>query len=540
MFRKIHLPILLMAAFLAYWISESVRYGDAPYYAQEITRGTLIEPGHLLWRPLGAFLYSILQLLGYTGDALWVIQGLSLVASVAAVAAMFFFLSKWCSRGLALWGAGLFAFSNGFWFYAISGCAYSLSVFFIVMALNFATPSKDSPTHSLRRALLSGTFGGLAALSWLVQGLNLPSLLLSNIFFHGSMSKPLLKHLVKATTIFLTGYFITLGLPMLGAYFGVRLLDPKLYSVASPESIGFLSWVMSASHGIPTTFGLLRPILGWSQSVLTVGDLGTHVRLWLLVDTGSMEFPIAPGSLSLVIFYLSVLGALWLIWRRRATLLINQRMILAVGACSLLANFIFGLCWQATDLERYLPSIPFLVLGFCFAIDRSLYQSKAIRTLAGLTTIGTVLSVNWFGTFYPALATNSYKQQWLAAIGRHMHPKDLLIVLGSKKNELVDPHNTGMPRIGNISMLISMGRTAWKPIVLKWIRETIERGGRVMVGDSVLGLDPRPRDGWSFKEYTKPSPKDLDEFFGLMKADLVFSTAGERVWLTKFQLNNSP
>jgi hypothetical protein len=537
--KNMGLLILLAAAFWAYWLSESVRYGDAPYYAEQLAASVIIEPGHLIWRPLGALLYLTVSRIGYTVDALWVIQGVCLVASLACVLAVYVFLSKWCSYGAALWGTGLFSISNGFWYYAFSGSSYSLSLFFIIIAFIFAISAQACRPHAVRSGFLSGVFGGLAAASWLVQGLNLPSLVLANVLFLGGTPRPLPINVVKTIVTFLAGYALTLGLPLIGTYVGVHVLPPKLYYYApDPESSGLLHWVMSGSHGIRSTLGAaqgMRLVLGWAQSVLSAGDIGTHVRLWLLEDRNSMTFLLHPGIGSLVTFYAAVLAALLLLWRRKAALSADQRKIFAVGACSILANITFASCWQASDLERYLPSVLFLILGLCIAIDDRFCLRRTSVMVVGLLTIGTIAGINWFGTFYPSLAIDSYKQQWLAQIRLHMNGNDLLIVFGNKKYELVDPHNVKMPRILNISTLISMGKTEWRLLAQLRIAEACRQDGRVMIGDSVLGLDPRPRDGWSFKEYPTPSPKDLDSFFGPMKGELVFSASGERVWQLKLQ-----
>lgn len=541
-YKKIHLPILLLATAMAYGISESVGYGDSPYYADEILQGVLLEPGHLLWRPLGAVLNWMLQHMGYTGDLLWVLQGVSLVASVASVAAMFFFLLHWCSHRTALWGAALFGFSNGFWVYGISGCSYSLSVLFVILAFIFATPAKGMTTQTSRRVLFSGFCGGLAALSWLIQGLNLPFLLISNILFLGRLRDIGLKQTVTVGALFLTVYLGTLGLPLVGAYMGMSLLGTPLYVGTGLEGIGFLSWITSASHGIRTTFGLaqiLRLVLGWAQSMVSLGDFGAQVRLWLLDGKGVMTLSLAIGFLKLSLFYLSVMGAIWLIWKRKSTVLLEEhKTILVIGVGALLANFMFSLNWKATDLERYLPSAPFLVLGFSIAFDNLRIdqgQRKPHGKLAWLITIGIIICLNWTGTVAPALSTDSYKQQWLTAIRQHMNHDDLLIILGAKKYAVGDPHNAKMPRMLNLSMQIILRSdpTEWKDLTLDWIRETRDHGGRVLLGDSILGLDSSPRDGWSFREYPVPSPKDLDDFFGPMKGDIFFSVAGERVWLAK-------
>jgi hypothetical protein len=532
--RSIYLPALILGSTVAFIVGESVGYGDAPYYAEDIANGSFIEPGHLLWRPLGGLVYWIAQAAGYPGDALWVIQGLSLMASVASVGAMFLFISRWCSQTAALLGAALFAFSHGFWYYASSGCSYSLSVFFSIFAFILAAPNTSQTTQSSWRGLLSGVFGGLASLAWLIQGANFPALLLANILFLKTARRQHVLQILVAMVPFLAGYWITVGLPLTGIYF---------YQAAASPGPGFLAWLSRSGHGIHTTFGihqLMRLVLGWGQSMIALGDLGMTMKIWLLDGVPLALSHVSPGLFLLTVFYFFVAGGTWVIVRRKGPMLTGpQRRILLVAICSLVANAGFALYWDATSLERYFPSVPFLVLGACVALERLRLQrnqngASQIRGMAvGVVAIGALILINWFGTFYPALAGNSVKRQWLSEIQRRLDKDDLLIVLG--KHDVTDPHNRAMPKVLSLSIQITMmsNPEEWKPFTTRWVRETWAQGGRVLIGESVLGLGSRPRDGWSFTEHPVPSPKDLDAFFAPLKGELLFSVSGERVWVAK-------
>ncbi len=54
-FAARHNMLLLVTSCIAYVLSEEARFGDATTYANEIRAGAgaVIEPGHVLWRPLG-------------------------------------------------------------------------------------------------------------------------------------------------------------------------------------------------------------------------------------------------------------------------------------------------------------------------------------------------------------------------------------------------------------------------------------------------------------------------------------------------------
>ena len=218
------LLVLLLCAGVAYALSESVGYGVAPFYAEQIAQGVIIDPGHFLWRPFGAAVFAALLQFGYHEDPLWILQAMSLGGSLASIAIIFIFLRRFVSPAAALLGAALFAFSNGFWFYSMSGCSYSLGLFFSLLALVLMMPPPD---HSLTvtRLIGAGICGALSALFWLVYGLTLPILVGLLVLAHSTHRAPTLSRLALSATVLVFEYSTTLGLPLLVTYLALPLLD---------------------------------------------------------------------------------------------------------------------------------------------------------------------------------------------------------------------------------------------------------------------------------------------------------------------------
>ena len=542
MAQRVGLLLLAFVTSFAYLSGEPVWYGDAPYYADDISKLLLIEPGHLFWRPLGALVFSVAAFFGYRGDILGLLQVISFLASVGSVLASYSFLSRWTSPIVSLWGSAIVAFSNGFWGYSVSGSSYTAGLLFALLALILATPPKH---HTLLRTLLAGVCGGVAALFWLVYGLIFPVFMGLIVISINNEADSNPTMIVKHLSLFLFTYGVTVGLPLVGCTFLLPILDPHVVKELQHEPEGFLDWLASSSHGIRSPFGLvqvLRWVLGWAQSVIAFGDIGQSVRLWIIDGVESKWRSIATASVLLLSFYCLLGLCILKLWRHRRIIIQNGYVpVLMLILCSIILNSLFALSWQATDYERYLPSLPFLVLAFCVAMD--LERGVLNRLAAMVLSLLVLVSVNWNTTIYPAIGANSVKNQWLKAIHQHLKKEDLLIVLGTNKSKIMDPHSPDMPKINNVSMKVLMHsscelcpRTAplspqtYKDVILNDIQEARTRGGQIFIGDSVLGLDPQPRDGWSFREHPDPSPKDLDDFFSPMKGQFAFSVAGERVW----------
>src|SRR5215469_14884428 len=83
--RDLGLLLVVVTSCIVYVLSEGARFGDSTTYANQIRSGHLIEPGHLLWRPLGYVIGHALGTLDTYSSALWTLQGLCLAASVIGV-----------------------------------------------------------------------------------------------------------------------------------------------------------------------------------------------------------------------------------------------------------------------------------------------------------------------------------------------------------------------------------------------------------------------------------------------------------------------
>lgn len=530
--------VVLLGSALLFLLSNSVRYGDSSYYAKDIRTGALLDPGHLLWRPLGYAVAALTGALHSDSAVLWVLQWCSLLFSALAVAALWLFLrrSVGCGRVVAGAAAALMAVSNGFWNYSFSGCSYGLSVLLLIAAMGCVC-SREQPV-SAGRALLAGVLAGAAVSSWAIQVLALPGVLLL-LLLTPSWNRSLWRLHLRNACAMAGGGVLSFLLPLLAAYAWRAQAHPAHAGTLQPTT-GFGSWLHSAGHGIPVQLSpgqLLRVMIGWPQSFVSTFNLGQGLRLWTLHERG---FQWSLWMLPPIIVYaVAAYCAYQLLKSFRARPHFERGLIIA-SAAAIAANLLFALLWQGTDLERYFPSLPFQLLLFALVLQQ---VAEAARAGAALTdggrltaalviAVGLVAWVNWQAAYLSVFSSHSARQEWETQLRRVTTEHDLLVVLGQGKFDIRDPHDARMPRIINLAYDIPTRHADWETPVLQEIEVTRQHGGRVFLGNSLFDSEDALRDGWSYHQVPTPSAQHIQAVFLPFKSDtLAFTAGGERVWL---------
>jgi hypothetical protein len=528
--REAGFLLVIFTSLTVYVLSEGARFGDATTYAKQIRLGALIEPGHLVWRPLGYVIGHALNTLGTYSSALWTLQGMCLAASVAGLGAIYVLCRNVAGPGVALFISGLTAISNGYWFYAFSGCSYTFGILFQTIALNYAIKQREA-SQERANAFAAGSFGGLAASAWAPNLLAAPAIFVALITTAGESCMRVRQSLSKACVVAL-GYLTTFALPLALAH-GCTGTQWRVGPTSS--GVTFAQWLSSARHGVPVHIGLgqsLRAALGWAQSVISLSDLGYRLKLWFLAEGA---FPVSSWSLSLIVFYGTVLLVAMILLRERSRLGVHARALTNAAVLAIGLNLAFGIAWQGTDLERYMPSWPFQMALVAIALNvLSERADRAQFIMLMFATLVVLGIVNWHGTFKPVLDANSYRNIWVTTIRQHASRGDLVVLFGQRKIVIVSPHDENFPKINEISDEIEKGGTAWRSVEINEIQRTLSQGGRVFLGDSLFWLDSAPRDGWSFRENPVPTPRDIRDTFLPFKGETVAFTVGrERVWIAK-------
>jgi hypothetical protein len=377
-------------------------------------------------------------------------------------------------------------------------------------------------------------YGGLSAAAWGIEALAAAAIWLAVILTPAKEGNTVGRH-IRATLGLSIGYALACLLPLLMAFIFRSHTPTEAVPSAANGDVGFWAWLGSARHGIPAKLGVtqvLRVAIGWPQSVLSISSIGQDLRLWHLKDAG---FPWSLWLGALVVFY-AALGACGLVLvRAYPRLTVTERSLIAVCVAAVLTNLLFAVLWQGTDLERYFPSLPFQLVLVALALKCMPDGGRESSTmLLGIPVLLVVGLVNWFGTFLPMLGSDSYRQAWIRELHGVTSENDLVIVLGQRKLVVLAPHDSRLPHIDNLANEIVMRGDGWRAAELKNIDSTMKRGGRVFLGDSLFGETTAARDGWSFSEYPRPTPSDIDGAFRPFKSNRVgFVVVGEKFWVGK-------
>ena len=512
--------------------SESAWYGDATTYAGDIRAAKLIEPGHLLWRPLVRLVGLPLGPQSYSA-VLWHLQFLCLFASILAVVTMYGLASRLYGRTSALAAATLMAISNGFWTYAFSGSSYSLSMLFAILALRCLVAHRGTAATGAG-AFAGGVLGGLAAATWAIQILIAPALWIALVLTPARDQTSTRLH-ARNTASLVAGYTLAFVVPILIAY----AIDTRAYGAASTDIHGnttaLAAWLASSRHGIPAHYGVaqvLRVLIGWPQSVISISDLGRQLRLWRLQEA---TFPASAWLGVFLVFYAALAGAIGVLARGYARLDRRDRGVIAACGAAIGINLLFAASWQGTDLERFFPSWPFqlLLVALLMKLLATVHSARRVAVVAAAALVSIAVA-NWYGTFASVLAPDSYRQVWLRELRRATSANDLVILFGQRNQGIGAPHDPNHPKIDNVSLEIMMRGDGWRAAELRNIAATRQRGGRVFLADTLFGTDDAPRDGWSFRENPRPTPSELQEAFLPFKSDHVgFVVGAEKVWLGK-------
>ena len=354
--------------------------GDAPDYARDVadaaspTDTLLFEPGHLVWRPLGYFVTRV------TGDLPRATRAESIriaqhrltamvvpfgVVAVMALAVIAFDLSG--SVAIGITAGALLATSSGFLNYGQAGSSYIPGMCLILLGIAVGWRPDRSLTYA--RAALAGGLLALGVMLWLPYVLSLPAALLGIwvVARRGRDPKAPVMLMVAVGTCAVIGLLS----------FAVAAWLDGVTSLAA-----FRAWVNESSHGI-TSSGLKRVVLGFPQSFVYMENGGRVVNRYL---SGDPFYPVTRAEVlrlqlwpRMAAFYVGLAVAMALLLRQRSTRALA--LLLALAAVPTVA---FAIHWMGSDVERYFPAYPFLLLLLALAAVSAYDAFRRARVLPAL------------------------------------------------------------------------------------------------------------------------------------------------------------
>ena len=141
--------------------------------AASIESGALLSKNHMLYRPVGLFVWRASRLAGYTGPSLIVLQMINAITGAIGVGLAYLaFLRIGGSRSVAAIGALFLGSSFSWWVTATD-------VFYITMAAMFAAASLACMVHarSLKWIAAAGVFTAASIFTWQASLFLIPAML---------------------------------------------------------------------------------------------------------------------------------------------------------------------------------------------------------------------------------------------------------------------------------------------------------------------------------------------------------------------------
>ncbi len=509
--------VLLLLLALSYVLIHPAWYGDAVWYALDLqharTQPLPVDPGHLLWRPLGAFVYGIGSSLLPQSDPLYAFQWLSALGAAGGVLAVFGLMRR-LERPFneAVAAAALFGVSHMAIAYGGSGSSYPVASALGVAAL---LPMVQKNREWRWSEGLCGVL--VLVLSWGFWGVGF--LLLPLLGAAGAIRSDgtLLRRLLRGASL-----AIMAGVVMLGVAFVAYVVDSP-----NPTLGGFPHWYSASGHGIaprPSAMGFARAFLGLVISFVYVGTLGTSFKGLLLRDPeiatfGEMIVPLLTFLVFVVVLALAVAGLLRRYRRREARVgevaLLLFAVLLPVGG--------FAALWQGSDVERFSLALPLLCMAVTIGF-RAMTERFALLPVF-IAAVSTILLYA-----LPSVMSGGGIVHGLGREARqHLPEGSLLVLTGQRLGASIWTPMTYFSKltVHSISYDISVhGADGWDTRLEAVVHQALASGKRVAVLSDLLGEPTAGGIRHSLREYPVPTYADTANFLGQWKTGERWAAGG--------------
>ena len=488
--------------------------GDAFDYARDAAEADtpkapdLYEPGHLIWRPIGALLVRVGA---STPDETATTRQrraqrlLSFAASLAAAVAILSFhgvVAQFVGTGGPALVATL-AFGSGAAFlnFAAAGTPYVPGLAALCLALLVGW----GPLITMRHAVATGALLALSTFLWLPYVFVVPAALAGMVAFGGSG---------RSTKVYALTALATCAAFGLGVFSFAALRA----GAATPRDAA--QWLLSSSHGV-TLSGGSRAAGGFVRNMLYVGSDTREVKRFLLHDDLN---PVSRRQLARLFLWpkaLFLLGslvtAIWFALRKPA-----GRRLLLICVLAAMPVCAFAIAWSGGDPERYLPLYPFLMLLLVVGLDAALRAGSGwLRGMALL--VACIWAGNiWSFSRHARQERVSDQLQRLGCVAGMLDAQSLILLphqadplVGFYRDEPDVP-----PRSADASLIWLLPTQPWSDPAYTWqtalrdsVTSRLSRGDRIFVPRYSIETVPPLEANWIEGEYAGTRWRDVSEAF---------------------------
>ncbi|NJP06293.1 MAG: DUF2723 domain-containing protein [Chloroflexaceae bacterium] len=455
------LPLLVAGLSLCCFLLTLTRAHtfDALSYVFDVDRkpwAELFHPHHLAYGPLGAFIRSLVQIMGWQGSVLLPLQIVNALAGATGVLLCGLLVQQLTRRvDLALCAAVLLWGSYAYWYYAVEVEVYTIAACFLMLCLWLIVCFLQRP--SLQLGLLLGLCQGIAVLfhqTNMLLCLPVGVALLLALHRQTNMGKPwpLQRSL---------GLFIAYGLP-LALVTGVPYVLVALMSDDIESLADFVQWLTAYAH------------TGWWGGPIERDN-------WVDLAAGLADTLAQPGGalLGLLLLGLIVLYAQHLIAA-------YPRLVACLVAW-LLSYGLFFFWWEPDNIEFWIASLPPFLLLLVLALrvggpgwHPGVWLALAVGVSSLLLNYEAIVS-RGRGDLTPQYAITH-------ALTEQSQPGDLLLVPDGLQELYLHYYSSRMNAL-SLNTLLAETDGNWELACTQLqqrIEATMAQGNAVLIGDGVL------------------------------------------------------
>jgi hypothetical protein len=515
--------ILLYVILYAFTVEEKT--GDTTVYADDILRyfqgtagnRTLWEFGHLLWRPLGFFLWRA----GHSALSPW-FHG-SAVLEITAVLFVLCFLSGMAlvplcytlCRRLGIQNQHAWAITAGLLLsatvlnYTHSGSAYNpglaLNLGGQILLLDAAARRK----HSTARAIASGVLLALSVAIWFPYVLSLPAAFLIG-WFGGAAGRGRIRPLCISLVSTSAAGFILFAI---GGW------------LAGITSLALLAeWISGSAHGVHQGRQFIRLPTGITRTFFYFGDDGLLVKRFVFGD------PYAPvrwydlltaGLWKVVLTFASLTALCWSLVRRREGWSGLAVMITGFAPTLLFAVFLF----ETSEPARYETLYPALIAALCASLTLPTPAPNVRRWMA--VFLAAMIAVNLYAFGWELRGAAAQASARVKLIQPRIENRGVAFLVSFR-----DPLSTYFQRDPFVAEyrqhslpffhVIEPGSDhvpTWRRDAACGVLQTWKKGGDAWLSVRLLASKPKPEWNWAEHDDDRVHWTDLPAFFRQFETD---------------------
>ena len=504
---------ILVVALAVAGLSRSPFAADGFEYAKQVAATTeplsrrMLEPGHLLWRPLAYALTpgarSIVPWEMRVREVQRVMARTSMIFAITGIVAFGVVASHLAGAGLAaLIGTMLFAATAGLLTFIDAPTSYIPGLACVTLSLALAW--RRGPGAWIGAAA-GGAILGLGGLLWLPYALVFPAVAIGAVLVAADWRVGFR----RAAILTLTCSVVFIG-----------ILWATAWHVGIETPAQALQWIGGSSHGIERR-GIVTAAVGAVRGIAWVGDGPRILKRYLAHDPYN---PVQAVELLRLWFWpaalaLGIAACTTLVLALRRP---DSRRMLLLALIAVVPVGFLAIIWSGPEIERYLPALPFLILPVVVALGFAL-ESRDRRTiaLAGLAPLGVVALVNLVMLSAPlANARAAAQDARLGCLGPALTERDLILVPHQadplRHSSEVDLDH--LPRRAGTEVRSFLPARPWHGRNYDWSEalartaDSVRReGGRAFIPSYVLEESPPALADWIEGEYRPGSWREVHD-----------------------------